>query len=129
MLLLGLLPTAAFLVGVAGAVRRVARGPAPVDTALLLLVFLTLLGYVLFTLRNPWFAAVKGSYLLGLQVPFAYYASEVLARWTRDRPVRTGVVWLGLAALILAVLVVFGFALFFRKAEVPGLPWSPEVGP
>jgi hypothetical protein len=129
LLLLGLLPTAAFLVGIVGAVRRLVRGPAPVDTPLLLLVFLTLLGYVLFTLRNPWFAAVKGSYLLGLQVPFAYYASEVLARWTRDRPVRTGVVWLGLVALILAVLVVFGFALFFRKAEVPGLVWSPEAGP
>ena len=31
------------------------------DLPLLLLVALTLLGYVFFTWRNPWFAAIKGT--------------------------------------------------------------------
>ena len=66
---------------------------------------------------------------MGLQVPFAYYGSEVLARWTRGHTARTVAVWVGLVTLVLGVLVVFGFALFFRKAEVPGLSWSPEVAP
>ncbi len=48
-----------------------------------MLVALTLAGYVVFTWNNPWFATVKASYLLGISIPFAYFASDVLADWTR----------------------------------------------
>ena len=47
-------------------------------TAILLLA-LTLAGYVLFTWRNPWFSTVKGTYLLGAMLRFAFHAGEPLA--------------------------------------------------
>ena len=85
---------------------------------------LTLAGYVLFTWRNPWFAAVKGSYLLGLSVPFSFYASEVLADWTRGRSVRSRLVWAALGLLALAVAASFTYGPIFAKSgEFPGLEW------
>ena len=85
---------------------------------------LTLAGYVLFTWRNPWFAAVKGSYLLGLAVPFSFYASEVLSDWTRGRDARSWLVWATLGLLALAVAATFTYGPIFAKwGEYPGLEW------
>lgn len=124
-LLLALLPTAACAVGLARGTRRAWAGARGPDVPLLALVAFTLAGYVLFTWRNPWFAAVKGSYLLGLAVPFAFYASEPLAEWTRGGRVRAAAVWGALGLLFAAVALAFSFGLVFRKHEVPGLPWDP----
>ncbi len=125
LLVLGLLPTAAFLAGIGRGVRRLWRGEDRVDSALLALVALCLAGYVLFTWRNPWFATVKASYLLPLSLPFAFYASEALAGWMgRGRALAWAIgVWL--AALVLLVALDFSFALYFRKSgwEIPGLDW------
>ena len=79
--LLGLVPTIAFIIGLYRGGRRALRDPAGADTPLLALVALSVAGYVLFTWGNPWFASVKGSYLLGIAVPFAWYASETLEEW------------------------------------------------
>jgi len=125
-LLLALLPTAAFLVGTARGAVRAVRHYRVDDIALLTLVCVTLVGYILFTFRNPWFASVKGSYLLGLSVPFAYYGSEALDRWARGHWLRATLVWGCLILLIAAVTLVFSYGLILRKAEVPGLPWMPE---
>ena len=113
---LGLLPTAAFLAGVARGVRRFLAGPGGPDAVLLAAVALTLAGYVGFTASNPWYATVKGSFLLGLCVPFAWYASEVLADWTRPGASRRWLpvaVWGWLAALAVAVGVT-------EKTDAPG---------
>ena len=42
---------------------------------------LTLAGYAAYTWLNPWYATVKGGYLLGLALPFGFLASEVLVDW------------------------------------------------
>ncbi|MFQ5515248.1 MAG: hypothetical protein ACE5FG_12555 [Myxococcota bacterium] len=123
LLVLGLLPSVAFIVGLGRGARRSLRTPAGPDLPLLLIVALTLGGYVLFTWRNPWFVAVKGSYLLGLSLPFAYYSSEVLADWTRGRGARSHLV---LAALALAAglsAATFSYGTLFAKWEMPGLEW------
>ena len=123
-LLLALLPTAAFAIGLGRGIRRAVRYPEALDTPLVLLTALTLAGYVLFTWRNPWFAAVKGSYLLGLSVPFAFYASEVLADWTRGSSVRSRLVWGLLGLLVFAVSATFTYGPVIAKyAEYPGLEW------
>jgi len=124
-LVLGLVPTAAFAVGLWRGGRRVLqtiRGP---DVVLILLVVSTLAGYVLFTWRNPWFAVLKGSFLLGLSVPFSYYASEVLADWTRDRGLRSVAVFGCLGLLALMVMVTFTYGFTFEKHELPGVQWTP----
>lgn len=123
---LALLPTAAFVVGMLRAVRDVVRGEGDADLPLVVLTALTLAGYVAFTWRNPWFASVKGSYLLGLSLPFAVWTSGVLDRWSRTRAGLA--VWLLLGALVIGVALVFSYGLILRKAEVPGLPWAP-LGP
>lgn len=105
-LALALLPTAAFFVGAARGVRRALGSVGGPDTPLLLLVACTAIGYVAFTWRNPWFAAVKGTYLLGAMLPFAFYASESLARWTGAGR-RRAVVWAALGALAAAICLVF----------------------
>ena len=123
--LLGLLPTAAFAVGLVRGARRALRTPAGPDTPLLLLVGLTLAGYTLFTWQNPWFAALKGTYLLGLSVPFAFYASEVLASWTRPGRASAPFTWAVLGVLALAVVLTFTYGPVFAKSgEFPGLFWS-----
>ena len=137
LLVLALLPTAAFVAGGVRAARRFAlelRGraaPAPssdvADVPLLALTGLTLAGYVLFTFRNPWFASVKGSYLLGLSLPFACWASDALDRWSRGHWSRGVAVWTGMGLLVAGVAFVFSWGLILKKAEVPGLPWLPEM--
>ncbi len=130
-LALALLPSAAFACGLARGTRRAIRAPGP-DTPLLLLVAVTLAGYGLFTWRNPWFAVVKGSYLLGLSVPFAFYASEVLSDWTRGRGARATLVWTLLGALATAVAAAFTFGdhfWSFEHLEYPGMRWTPPRTP
>jgi hypothetical protein len=99
------------------------------ELPLLLLVTLTILGYAHFTWQNPYYVCVKGSYLLGLSVPFAYYASEPLADWTRDRSLRSGAVGAALAALFLTVAITFSYGLVFKKRETSGLPWRDLSAP
>jgi hypothetical protein len=123
LLTLGLLPTLAFVIGLTRGVRRAWREPGGVDTMLVLLVGATLAGYVAFTLGNPWFATVKASYLLGLSIPFACYASEVLAEWTASPTARSRLVWGILIALLVAVVASFTIGVVFTKLDGPGLPW------
>jgi 4-amino-4-deoxy-L-arabinose transferase-like glycosyltransferase len=130
LLLLALVPTAAFLAGTARALRRALRFADSVELPLLGLVASTLAGYVLFTWQNPWFAALKGSYLLGLSVPFAVYASEELERWARRGGVVGSCVWLVLASLAVLVAGAFTYGLVFQRTELPGLVWgAPDAGP
>ena len=120
-LVLALLPTAAFAAGLARGGRRCLRGAGALDLPLLLLTASTLASYAWFTWRNPFFSVVKGTSLLGLSLPFSYYASETLAGWLRGRFGR----WLGFALSLLAVCVALSctFDLVFTKTEVSGLPW------
>jgi hypothetical protein len=127
LLVLALLPTAAFFAGVVRGGRRIWRGGGGADVPLLSLLAVTITGYVAFTWRDPYFATVKGSYLLTAVVPFAFYASEGLACWTRRPAPRALAVWLLLAALALAVAAVFSFGVVFTRTELPGLEWNPKA--
>jgi len=128
-LLLALLPTAAFAIGLVGGLRRSLRVPRAPDTPLLLLSALTLLGFGVYNWENPWYAVVKGTTLLGLSLPFAYYASEVLDRWSRRRGPVAVLVWTVLAALAVSVVLSCTFNLAFEKTEVSGLDWRALEGP
>ena len=124
---LGLIPTGAFLIGSVRGVRRMMRKANAIDGLLLGLIALNVAGYVLFTWRNPWFATLKGSFLLGLAAPFAIYASESLsAGWhlLRDRA-QVGASLGAAALLILWISVTLTFASegVFSKREYPGLDW------
>jgi hypothetical protein len=123
-LLLALLPTAAFGVGLLRGTRRALRDPGGPDLPLLLWTVLTLAGYAYFTFRNPYFAVVKGTSLLSLSLPFSFYASEVLMGWTRRGRSLAIAVWAALAALALCVVLTSTFDLVFEKQEVSGLPWQ-----
>ena len=72
-----------------------------------------LAGYVVFTWRNPWFSTVKGTYLLGAMLPFAFYASEVLARWTEGRGLRSAATWMLLVALAVCAALTFSYGLIW----------------
>jgi 4-amino-4-deoxy-L-arabinose transferase-like glycosyltransferase len=123
---LALLPTLAFALGAARGLRRSIQRPGGPDSLLLGLVVLTLLGYVLFTWRNPWFAVLKGSFLLGLCVPFAFYASEVLSGWTRKKGLASRATWVLLAALMVAVVLSFTHLEIFWSNDhmrQPGTTW------
>jgi hypothetical protein len=124
-LLLALLPAAAFATGVVGGIRRAFARPAGADGALLCLLGVTLAGYVAFTWGNPWFAAVKGSYLLGLSVPFAFYTSEVLDRWGTGSTLRKLLVWGTLAVLAIAIAVVFSYGPVYSNWAGRGIQWDP----
>lgn len=128
-LLLGLVPTAAFAVGLWRGGRRLFRNAQGPDVVLLLLVVSTLAGYVLFTWQNPWFAVLKGSFLLGLSVPFSFYASEVLADWTRVLSPRSIAIQSCLGLLAVLVVVTFTYGLEFEKHELPGIQWTPVEMP
>jgi hypothetical protein len=121
-LLLALLPSAAFAIGALGGARRVLRGEGAVDAPLLLISALSLAGYAIYTWQNPWYVVVKGTSLLGMSLPFAYYSSETLTRWTqRRRPMAWGV-WLGLGALAVSVALGCTYNGLFERLEVSGLP-------
>jgi len=116
-LVLALLPTAAFLVGLARGVRRALLPDQGPDTLLILLVALTLAGYVLFTWRNPWFPVHKASFLLSLSVPFAYYTSEVLDEWLRKGGLLGVAVWGTTGVLLVLVLGTFTFSRLFWNMD------------
>jgi hypothetical protein len=123
---LALLPTAAAVVGVARGARRALRGAQGPDGLLVGMVALTLTGYVAFTWRNPWFATCKASFLLGLALPFAYYASEVLDDWMDRSALGRLALWTALLAL--AALIVFTFSWNevlwdMRHMSKPGVVW------
>jgi hypothetical protein len=123
-LILALLPSAAFLWGCGRGVRRLVRGERGPDAPLLLLMATTAAAYALYTWSNPYFTVVKGTSLLGIAVPFAYYASEGLERWARGpRPVAVAL-WVLLLALACCVTAGFSFGLVFERTEVSGLPWQ-----
>jgi hypothetical protein len=124
MLCLALVPTAAFFVGLSRGARRWMRDASGSDLVLVSLVVATLLGYVVFTWQNPWFAVLKGSFLLGLSVPFSFYASEVLADWTRDRSFRSATVLACLGLLAVLSIGAFTYGVVFSKLEIPGLEWQ-----
>ena len=123
LLVLALLPTAAFFDGALRGALRWWREPTPRDGVLLALLGATLGGYVAFTWSNPWFATLKGSYLLGSSVPFAYYASESLERWAGRSPWPARLVYGALALLFTGVALVFTIGVVFTKADATGLPW------
>jgi hypothetical protein len=120
---LGAIPFLAFAGGVVGALRRLRSGATATDPILLALVALTLVGFVAFTWRNPWFVTVKASHMLGLCVPFAYYASDALASWTRPGRWSRVPVWIGIGLLLLFSTLVFTHGLAFVKADDPGVQW------
>jgi hypothetical protein len=128
-LLLGLVPTAAFALGLARGAGRLLKSVPGADAALLPLVALTLGAYAVFTWRNPWFVSVKGSFLLGLSVPFGYYASDVLAGWARNRRLRSAAVWASLGLLALVVTLTFSYHVLFWKTDYPGIEWTPVETP
>lgn len=124
---LALVPTLACLWGVAQGARRVLRRPDGPDLPLLLLAVLALAGFALYTWQNPWFAVIKGTSLLSLCLPFAFYASGVLADWSRGRG--GAFVWAALGALAVCVVLGCTFGLLFERTEVPGLPWRAGASP
>ena len=131
-LVLALVPTVAFGVGMLGGVRRAIAAPGTLDAPMLALLAITLAGYAAFTWRNPWYPTVKGTYLLGLALPFAWWASDVLARWTRAPRARSVAVWGALAVLWLACLLAFtwGTPLWTMTfgVDLPGLRTMPVRG-
>jgi len=132
LLVLGLLPSLAFGVGAVRGIRRAWRQPRGPDTALLALTALTLLGYVGFTWMNPMFATVKAGYLLGLGLPFAYFASDALAGWLARGGWLAACIWLALGALALGVCITFTYGLglwnLTPPGVTPGLQWVPISG-
>lgn len=123
-LFFALLPTIAFAVGLIGGLKRAFASPESRDAPLLLLVALTLAGYTVYTWQNPWFVVIKGTSLLGLSLPFAYYASDALDRWTAGVRRSAPFVWLALAGLAVTVTLSSTFNLAFEKTEVSGLQWQ-----
>jgi hypothetical protein len=67
---------------------------------------------------------VKGTSLLGLCLPYAYYASDALERWLRRPGPTRLLVGSGLAALALAATLVGTFDLVVPKTENAGLDWQ-----
>ena len=56
---------------------------------------------------------MKGSYLLGAMLPFAFFASEPLARWTAGRGLRRAATWTALTALAGFVTLCFTYGLIW----------------
>ena len=128
-LLLALLPTIAFAVGAGRGARRAWRSPGTPDTPLLLLTAFVLSSYALYNWQNPWFVVVKGTSLLALCLPFAFYASETLDRWMQASRRSARALWIVLGLLAIAVVLSGTFDLVFEKTEVSGLPWQTPGSP
>ena len=125
-LVLALIPTCAFVVGALRGARRALKSSASPDTMLLSLAGLTLVGYLLFTLKNPWYAVNKASFMLGLCVPFSYYSSEVLEGWLRGGGRRAALVAGVLASLVLLISATFTYSEVFWNTDhmrKPGVDW------
>lgn len=122
-LVLSLLPTSAFVVGAARGIRRARATVDGPDVPLLLVSGLLLCGCAFYALQNPWFTSVKGTYLLGMSLPFAFYASEVIAAWCRRSRGLAIAISIALGALCVCVVIGNTFGLVFEKTELPGLEW------
>ena len=123
-LLLALLPTAAFLTGLVQGAKRAVRGD-PVDVPLVGLVVLTLAGFAAYTWQNPWFAVIKGTSLLGLCLPYAVYTSGTLVAWMRRGRIQAVSIATLLALLAVGVTASGTFNGLFERVEVSGLTWEP----
>ena len=77
--------------------------------------------------QQSWFATLKASYLLGISIPFAWYASQRLAFWVARAGALRFVVTLWLATLGIAVTLTFTTGLIFEKIDGPGLPWQTTL--
>ena len=129
LLVLGVIPTIAFVVGIGRGLRRAIRSPGGPDTLFLVLIALTLAGYVMFTWQNPWYATLKASYMLGLAVPFAAYTSEVLVGWVSSASrLKQAAIAVPLALLLVISAATFTVNFVFVKREGPGFYW-PKVDP
>jgi hypothetical protein len=125
-LILALLPTAAFALGLGRGALRALRAPRAADLPLVLVTVLSLAGYAVYTWRNPWFVVVKGTSLLGISLPYAFYASDELCRLASGRRARLVVgAWLALLAACVAAGTTFDG--LFARPEVSGLVWSGEA--
>jgi 4-amino-4-deoxy-L-arabinose transferase-like glycosyltransferase len=125
LLVLGLLPAVAFAVGLARGARRALRAGSGPDRLLVGTTVLLLAGFVAFTLRNPWFPTVKGSFLLGLCAPYAIYASETLHGWMRrDRRHARMIIGAVLGILFAMSTATFSYEAIFWKEDLPGLGWG-----
>jgi hypothetical protein len=128
LLVLGLVPAAAFGVGLLRGARRALREGSGEDRLFVGTALLLLAGFVAFTWRNPWFTTVKGSFLLGLSVPYAVYASETLDGWLRAGAWRARALTAALALLFAASAVTFSYQAVFWKTDPPGTEWR-SAGP
>jgi 4-amino-4-deoxy-L-arabinose transferase-like glycosyltransferase len=127
-LVLALLPTAAFFVGVSRGVRRLARGTPGPDAIMLLVIVGTLSGFSLFAWRNPWYFVLKGSYLLCMTLPAAYYQSEVLEDWLGGRGWCRTLVAVALGVLFVSVTLTFSSGLLFTKSQLEACtPFVPKL--
>lgn len=129
-LVLGALPTFAAAAGCLRGIRQARLSVRAPDTPMLAVTGLTLAGYALYTWQNPWFATVKASYLLGLALPYGFWASERLTAWSREsRWVAVGIgLDLGLLLVVIVAAFTFGTPLWDMTlgAHYPGLPWLPD---
>jgi hypothetical protein len=123
LLVLGLVPAAAFGVGLVRGARRALRDGSGPDRLLVGTTALLLAGFVAFTWRNPWFVTIKASFLLGLSAPYAIYASETLDGWMRAGRWRSRVLGSALALLCAASAVTFSYHAVFSKNDWPGTEW------
>ena len=135
LLVLALLPTGAAVLGALRALRRGIRDARSPEAPLVLLTGANIAGYIVFTWNNPWFATVKASYMLGISIPFAYFASDVIAGWmraNRDLAIGLGIV-LGvlLVGIVLAFTTDIGLWDLTPHGALPGLQWdgAPKVAP
>jgi tetratricopeptide (TPR) repeat protein len=122
MALLGLLPTALFLIGAGLAWRDVWGGRRrAVYVPLLIQSALSLAAFAVFTWRVPLWSALKASYLLGLSLPYALFVARSLeaqlggrlGRWRWALPAGLGAVALAASAVASAGLVLP------RRADAP----------
>lgn len=127
LLVLGLVPAAAFVVGLARGARRAVVDASAPDRLFVGMTVLLLAGFVAFTWKNPWFACVKASYLLPLSAPYALYASETLESWMRTSRSRAAMLAATLALLGIASMATFTYNAVFVKLELPGTSWKGPV--
>ncbi len=123
LLVLGLVPAAAFVVGLARGARRALREGSGPDLLLVGTTALLLSGFVAFTWRNPWFTTIKGSFLLGLSAPYAIYTSETLHGWMRAGRWRMRTLAAALVLLSAASAATFSYHALFWKLDYPGTEW------